>query len=121
MANEQTAEFLGIQPTGYEVTGRDDWGPFGAWQDTREPVYSYEDGHKIDLFDRDIARYREQDPRATLTPDFSNVQQGWNQNMVNVPSWMQVMMPGPGTFKHTPGGGVIPTIGQKRKIWYGPK
>jgi len=72
--NEQTAELLGAVPTSYEVTSRDDGGPFfGAFEDTYEPVYSYEDGHKIDLLDRDIASYREQFPRATLTPDFSNV------------------------------------------------
>jgi len=85
--NEQTAELLGAVPTSYEVTSRDDWGPFfGSFEDTYEPVYSDSDNSEINLLDRDISSYREQFPRATLAPDFSNVPEAYSPPSAPAPS-----------------------------------
>jgi len=85
--NEQTAELLGAVPTSYEVTSRDDWGPFfGSFEDTYEPVYSDNDNSEINLLDRDISSYREQFPRATLAPDFSNVPEAYSPPSAPAPS-----------------------------------
>ena len=108
---------------------------FDLWSEdlTMPDASNYEGGEYSDEFMKDIndhyrnsnlygygGEYGESD--FFKYPESNNTNQVEPPNRtVDVPSWMQVMMPGPGTFKHTPGAGVIPTIGQKRKVWYGPK